>query len=114
MVNGGPQTAIYRTSDGGRNWTKLTNGLPTGRIGRIGLDIYPKNPDIVYAVIENDNPRPTPVAAPAGAQQASARGVAAGGVAAAAGQPRQAGGRASVCLPSAASCTARTTAASRG
>jgi photosystem II stability/assembly factor-like uncharacterized protein len=58
MVNGGPASAIYRTSDGGRKWTRLTNGLPTGRIGRIGLDIYPKNPDIVYAVIENDNPRP--------------------------------------------------------
>jgi photosystem II stability/assembly factor-like uncharacterized protein len=67
LVNGGPQTAIYRTSDGGKNWTKLTNGLPTGRIGRIGLDIYPKNPDIVYAVIENDNPRP-PVSAATAAQ----------------------------------------------
>ena len=58
MVNGGPDSAIYKTSDGGANWTKLTNGLPTGRIGRIGLDIYLKNPQVLYAVIENDNPRP--------------------------------------------------------
>ena len=65
VINGGPQTAIYKTTDGGANWTKLTNGLPTGRLGRIGLDIYPKNPNIVYAVIENDNPR-TPIAAGAG------------------------------------------------
>jgi photosystem II stability/assembly factor-like uncharacterized protein len=49
---------------------KLTIGLPAGRIGRIGLDIYPKNPDIVYAVVENDNPRATLAsdgAAPSGA-----------------------------------------------
>ena len=66
IVNGGPESAIYRTADGGRSWTRLTNGLPTGRIGRIGLDIFPKNPDIVYAVIENDNPRPAGAAGPAG------------------------------------------------
>jgi photosystem II stability/assembly factor-like uncharacterized protein len=61
MVNGGPESGIYKTSDGGRNWTRLAGGLPTGRIGRIGLDIYPRNPDIVYAVIENENTRTTPV-----------------------------------------------------
>jgi photosystem II stability/assembly factor-like uncharacterized protein len=58
IVNGGPESGIYRTADAGRAWAKLANGLPSGRIGRIGLDIYPKNPDIVYAVIENDNARP--------------------------------------------------------
>ena len=67
-VNGGPGSGIHRTADGGRTWTRLVTGLPTGRIGRIGLDIYPKNPDIVYAVIENANPRP---GAPAGAGGAS-------------------------------------------
>lgn len=56
MVNGGPGSGIYRTTDGGESWTRLTNGLPSGRIGRIGLDIYPRDPNIVYAVIENDNP----------------------------------------------------------
>ena len=36
---GGPGSGIYRTRDGGATWTKLTNGLPTGDKGRIGLDI---------------------------------------------------------------------------
>ncbi|PYR23788.1 MAG: hypothetical protein DMF98_17670, partial [Acidobacteria bacterium] len=57
MVNGGPGSGIYKTSDGGHNWTKLGGGLPTGRIGRIGLDLYPKNPEILYAIVENVNPR---------------------------------------------------------
>ena len=66
MVNGGPESGIYKTADAGRSWTRLRNGLPAGRIGRIGLDIYQRNPDILYAVIENDNPRtstPTATAA---------------------------------------------------
>ncbi|HEX2456576.1 MAG TPA: hypothetical protein VHI99_22955 [Vicinamibacterales bacterium] len=55
IVNGGPGTGIYKTTDSGKTWTRLSGGLPTGRIGRIGLDIYLKNPDILYAVIENQN-----------------------------------------------------------
>ena len=58
MINGGPESGIYKTTNGGRNWTKLAGGLPTGRIGRIGLDSFYGNPDILYAVIENQNPRP--------------------------------------------------------
>lgn len=57
FVDGGPDSAIYKTTDAGAHWTKLTKGLPRGRIGRIGLALYPKNPDIVYALIENANPR---------------------------------------------------------
>src|SRR5262249_8627431 len=57
MVNGGPESGIYKTADAGKTWTRLKNGLPSGRIGRIGLDIYWSNPDVLYAVIENDNPR---------------------------------------------------------
>lgn len=52
---GGAGSGIYKTTDGGRSWTKLSSGLPGGMLGRIGLDIYPKNPNIVYAVIENVN-----------------------------------------------------------
>jgi photosystem II stability/assembly factor-like uncharacterized protein len=63
MVNGGPGSGIYKTTDAGRNWTKLAGGLPAGRIGRIGLDIYPRNPDILYAIVENVNPRTTPLPA---------------------------------------------------
>lgn len=51
----GPASGIYKTTNAGKTWTKLTTGLPTGMIGRIGLDIYPKNPNILYANIENGN-----------------------------------------------------------
>jgi photosystem II stability/assembly factor-like uncharacterized protein len=54
---GGPESAIYKTTDGGANWSRLGGGLPTGRIGRIGLDAFRKNPDILYAVVENGNRR---------------------------------------------------------
>jgi len=55
---GGPESAIYKTMDAGKTWARLGGGLPTGRIGRIGLDVYQKNPDILYAVVENGNRRP--------------------------------------------------------
>ncbi len=71
MVNGGPESGIYKTTDGGRAWTRLRNGLPEGRIGRIGLDIFHGNPEILYAVIENQNPR---TAAPGAAPPPVGRG----------------------------------------
>jgi photosystem II stability/assembly factor-like uncharacterized protein len=52
---GGPGSGIYKTTDSGTTWTKLTNGLPGGMIGRIGLDIARLNPTVVYANIENAN-----------------------------------------------------------
>ena len=55
---GGPESAIYKTMDAGKTWTRLAGGLPTGLIGRIGFDIYQKKPDILYAIIENCNKRP--------------------------------------------------------
>ncbi len=54
----GPESGIYKSTDGGRTWKRLTNGLPAGKIGRIGLAIYPKNPNIIYANITNENTRP--------------------------------------------------------
>lgn len=58
IVESGPESAVYKTDDAGDKWTKLTGGLPTGKIGRIGLDLYQKNPLILYALLENQNPRP--------------------------------------------------------
>lgn len=52
LINGGPESAVYKTTDAGKNWTKLKNGLPDGELGRIGLAVSPANPDIVYALIE--------------------------------------------------------------
>ena len=56
---GGPDSAIYKTIDGGATWKKLTKGLPYenggGDTGRIGLDIYRKDPNIVYAIVQHAN-----------------------------------------------------------
>lgn len=52
LINGGPESAIYKSEDGGKNWDKLSKGLPSGLVGRIGLAISPVNPDFVYAIIE--------------------------------------------------------------
>jgi photosystem II stability/assembly factor-like uncharacterized protein len=49
---GGPGSGLYRTTDGGENWTELTNGLPEGDKGRIGIDIYRRDGNIVFAIIE--------------------------------------------------------------
>jgi photosystem II stability/assembly factor-like uncharacterized protein len=57
IVESGPKSGLYKTDDGGDHWTELGGGLPTGRIGRIGIDIYQKNPLILYALLENQNPR---------------------------------------------------------
>jgi photosystem II stability/assembly factor-like uncharacterized protein len=53
FVSGGGQGGIYKSADGGRSWSRLTNGLPA-ETGRIGLDVHRDNPRIVYAVIESD------------------------------------------------------------
>lgn len=52
LINGGPESAIYKTTDGGQTWEILSNGLPTGNLGRIGLGISLANPDFIYAIIE--------------------------------------------------------------
>jgi photosystem II stability/assembly factor-like uncharacterized protein len=53
MNGGGTGSAIWKSTDAGRNWTKLTKGIPEGALGRIGMDIYRKNPNILYARIEH-------------------------------------------------------------
>ncbi len=54
---GGPESAIYKTTDGGQTWKRLAGGLPSGRIGRVGIDVFQKNPAILCAVVENGNKR---------------------------------------------------------
>ena len=54
FVEGGNGSGIYKSVDGGEHWEELTNGLPTGKfVGRIGLDISHSDPDVIYAVIDN-------------------------------------------------------------
>ena len=52
FVGGGPESAIYKSIDAGASWTKLTEGLPTADIGRIGLDISQSRPGTIYATME--------------------------------------------------------------
>jgi len=55
LIDGGPESAIYKSSNAGTTWTKLERGLPSGDVGRIGLAISPVNPDVLFATIELPN-----------------------------------------------------------
>jgi photosystem II stability/assembly factor-like uncharacterized protein len=52
FMGGGPESAIYKSEDAGKTWRKLTVGLPTGDVGKIGLAVSPIDPRVVYATIE--------------------------------------------------------------
>ncbi|MFN0215095.1 MAG: WD40/YVTN/BNR-like repeat-containing protein [Saprospiraceae bacterium] len=54
FVSGGPGSALYKSTDGGKNWRKLTNGLPTGEFGRIALALAPSAPDNMLAIVESE------------------------------------------------------------
>jgi photosystem II stability/assembly factor-like uncharacterized protein len=67
----GPGSGVYKTADGGKTFKKLTKGLPTCNLGRIGLDYYRKSPKTVFAVVESEKigmgpPRARPQIAYAG------------------------------------------------
>lgn len=53
FVGGGPGSGLYRSLDGGDTWQRITEGLPGGTIGRIGLAIAPSQPSTVYAIVES-------------------------------------------------------------
>jgi len=75
IVESGPESAVYKTEDGGDKWNRLGSGLPTGKIGRIGIDIYQKNPQILYALLENQNPKGGPDAREVSAVSPLAAGI---------------------------------------
>ena len=50
---GGTGSAIHKSTDAGESWIELTDGLPEGAKGRIGLDIYRKNPNVLYARVQH-------------------------------------------------------------
>lgn len=52
LVAGGPESALYKTTDGGATWEKSQSGLPSVDIGRIGLALSPADPDVIYAIVE--------------------------------------------------------------
>ena len=79
LVLGGPGSGVYRSDDGGSKWHKL-DGLPAGNVGRIGLDIQQRNPNVLTVIVENLNARKEGMPARIDACQAtSGRGAAAGG-----------------------------------
>ncbi|MFC3416727.1 WD40/YVTN/BNR-like repeat-containing protein [Algoriphagus hitonicola] len=51
-MGGGEKGGVHKSTDGGKTWTQLKNGLPGGVTGKIGLAISPQNPDYIYATIE--------------------------------------------------------------
>ncbi|HWW83203.1 MAG TPA: hypothetical protein VNZ26_06350, partial [Vicinamibacterales bacterium] len=55
LIDGGPESGLHRSTDGGKTWKKITTGLPTEELGRIGLAISPVNPDVLYANVEAAN-----------------------------------------------------------
>jgi photosystem II stability/assembly factor-like uncharacterized protein len=50
----GPGSGLYKSTDGGNHWTQITgNGFPSEGLGRIGIAVAPKNPNIVYALVDS-------------------------------------------------------------
>jgi photosystem II stability/assembly factor-like uncharacterized protein len=52
MLSGGPEGGVYKSTDGGDTWQKLSGGLPTGLVGKVGVTVSPANPDRVWAMVE--------------------------------------------------------------
>jgi photosystem II stability/assembly factor-like uncharacterized protein len=84
---GGPGSGLWKSVDAGETWTRLKTGLPPGSLGRIGLDIYRKSPNILYALVEAEGGGGRGAAGAAGAVglPAGAQGAQAGADAAAQG-----------------------------
>jgi len=53
LHSGGPDSGVYKTTDGGTSWTRLTNGLPPGDIGKVGVAVARSDPDVVMAFVEH-------------------------------------------------------------
>ena len=51
LIGGGPESGLFKSTNGGQTWTKLTKGLPTVELGRIGLGVNWKNPRTLYALV---------------------------------------------------------------
>jgi photosystem II stability/assembly factor-like uncharacterized protein len=54
IVSGGPGSGLYKSTDGGKNWSKIHEGLPAEK-GKMAIAVSRSNPDKVYALIESDS-----------------------------------------------------------
>ena len=52
FISGGPESGLYKSTDGGETWREINKGLPAGYMGRIGMAISPADPNVVYAIVE--------------------------------------------------------------
>ncbi|HSP07786.1 MAG TPA: glycosyl hydrolase, partial [Acidobacteriota bacterium] len=55
IVSGSEESALYKSTDGGDTWNKLSGGLPQGVVGKIGVAVSPANPNRVWALVEADD-----------------------------------------------------------
>src|SRR5215472_9466958 len=57
LESGGPGSGIYKTTDGGANWTKISTnpGFATGLLGKMGLAVAASSPNVVYAIVQADD-----------------------------------------------------------
>ncbi len=54
--SGGSQSGLYKSIDAGKNWNKIHNGFPSGKLGRIAVTLAPSNSNILYTVLETEKP----------------------------------------------------------
>lgn len=73
----GDKAGLYKSTDAGKTWAKMTNGLPTGKYGRCGLSVYRKDPRILYAVVQAEK---TPVTVKGATPKANTGDVERGGL----------------------------------
>jgi len=52
LIDGGPESGLYKSLDSGKTWKKINKGLPPGDKGRIGMAISPADPNYLYALVE--------------------------------------------------------------
>lgn len=51
-IGGGPESTLYKSTDGGLTWKESASGLPKNDMGRIGIAVSPADPNVVYAIVE--------------------------------------------------------------
>lgn len=56
FASGGPKSGFFKSTDGGKTWNKMANGLPTGDLGRVCIAIAPSTSATVYAIVESKQP----------------------------------------------------------